>query len=87
MWAIGLTAAAHTGVFANALRRYGVGISTEANWADMFGATKWEPPLGWLPLALAYLALTAVAGVLLYRQLSPGQPPAGEPIKDGSSLS
>ncbi|MGY3320378.1 DUF2142 domain-containing protein [Arthrobacter sp. TE12232] len=87
MWAIGLTAAAHTAVFANALRRYGVGISTEANWADMFGATKWEPPLGWLPLALAYLAVTAVAGVLLYRQLSPGQPPAGEPINDGSSLS
>lgn len=87
MWAIGLTAAAHTAVFANALRRYGVGISTEANWADMFGAAKWEPPLGWLPLALAYLVVTAVAGVLLYRQLSPGQPPAGETIQDGSSLS
>jgi hypothetical protein len=87
MWMIGLTAAAHTAVFANALRRYGVGISTEANWADMFGATKWEPPLGWLPLTLAYLGVTAVAGVLLYRQLSPGRARSAEPVEAERSLS
>ncbi len=72
-WTIGLTAAAHTAVFVNALRRYGVGTFSEANWGDLFGATKWEPPLGWLPLTLAYLGVTALAGVLLYRQLARGQ--------------
>lgn len=85
-WAIGITAAAHTAVFANALRRYGVGIFTEANWGDMFGAAKWEPPLGWLPLTLAYLAVTSLAGVLLYRQLSPRQARLEEPLKSEPSL-
>ena len=85
-WVIGLTAAAHTAVFANALRRYGIGIATEANWADMFGATKWEPPLGWLPLTVAYLGVTALAGVLLYRQLSPNQARFEEPVKAERSL-
>ena len=90
-WTIGLTVAAHTAVFVNALRRYGVGISTEANWADMFGATKWEPPLGWLLLAAAYLGGAVLAGVLLHRhlynrhldnrQLSRGQATPEEPTK------
>ena len=86
-WVIGLTAAAHTAVFVNALRRYGIGVATEANWTDMFGAIKWEPPLGWLPLTLAYLAVTALAGVLLYRQLSPGEAMLEEPLKAERSLS
>ena len=68
-WVIGLSIAAHTTVFANALRRYGVGIFDEANWGDMFGAAKWEPPLGWLALTAAYLAVLAVAGVLFHRHL------------------
>ncbi len=68
-WVIGLSIAAHTAVFANALRRYGVGIFDEANWGDMFGAAQWEPPLGWLALTVAYLAVTAVAGVLFHRHL------------------
>ncbi|QYF89701.1 DUF2142 domain-containing protein [Arthrobacter sp. PAMC25284] len=68
-WVIGLSIAAHTTVFANALRRYGVGIFDEANWGDMFGAAKWEPPLGWLALTAAYLVVTAVAGVLFHRHL------------------
>lgn len=68
-WAIGLTVAAHTMVFANALRRYGVAIFAEANWGDMFGEPKWQPPLGWLSLTLAYLVVLAVAGVWLHRHL------------------
>ncbi len=86
-WVIGITAAAHTAVFVNALRRYGIGVATEANWNDMFGATKWEPPLGWLPLTLAYLAVTALAGVLLYRQLSPRGAMLEEPVKAERTLS
>ncbi|WP_427130234.1 DUF2142 domain-containing protein [Pseudarthrobacter sp. S9] len=74
-WAIGLTVAAHTAVFANALRRYGVGIFAEANWGDMFGAPKWQPPLGWLPLTLTYLVVMALAGILLYRHLFNGLAP------------
>lgn len=72
-WGIGLTVAAHTAVFANALRRYGVGIVPEANWGDMLDATKWEPPLlGSIPLTLAYLLVLTAAGVLLYRHLFTG---------------
>ena len=98
-WVAGLTAAAHAAVFANALRRYGVGIFNEANWGDMFGAAKWEPPLGWIPLTLAYLAVAVLAGVLLHRHLfkdtefkdtvptDPDSPdPAQPPGAVGSSL-
>ena len=83
-WAAGFTVAAHTAVFANALRRYGVGISTEANWGSMFGAAKWEPPAGWLALTLAYLAVATLAGVLLHRHLF-GAAPKGAPDGTGST--
>lgn len=71
-WAIVLTAAAHAGVFTYGLRRYGVGLLLEANWGDMFTSPKWEPPLGWLPLTLAYLVVLAVGGVLLHHLLFRG---------------
>jgi hypothetical protein len=38
----------------------------------MFGSPSWEPPLGWLPLTLAYLVVLAAAGVLLHRHLFGG---------------
>jgi hypothetical protein len=85
-WAIIFTIAAHLGVFTNGLRRYGVGLKIEANWGDMFTAIKWEPPLGWLPLSVAFLVVLVVAGVMLQRHLFSGRGTRAVPRSGAESL-
>jgi hypothetical protein len=64
----------HTLTFVYVLRRYVVGISEIANWQTLFSSPDWQPPLGWLPLTAAYLLVTALAVLLLFRYLYGGQP-------------
>lgn len=64
----------HTLTFAYVLRRYVVGISEIANWQTLFSSPDWQPPFGWLPLTIAYLLVTALAMLVLFRYLFSGQP-------------
>lgn len=64
----------HTLTFVYVLRRYVVGISEVANWQTLFTSPDWHPPLGWLPLSIAYLLVTAFAALLLFRYLHGGYP-------------
>ena len=69
VWVIGLTAAAHTAVFANALRRYGVGISTEANWGGHVRGGQVGAPAGLAPADCCLSGSDRAGG-------SPALPPA-----------
>jgi hypothetical protein len=80
----------HTLTFVYVLRRYVVGISEIANWQTLFSSPDWQPPLGWLPLTVAYLIVTAAGMLLLFRYLYSGQPlidranaPAGRDLTAG----
>ncbi len=64
----------HTLTFVYVLRRYVVGISEIANWQTLFSSPDWQPPLGWLPLTAAYLLVTGLAVLLLFRYLYGAQP-------------
>jgi hypothetical protein len=63
---------AHGLAFAYILRRYVVGIRELANWQIMITNPGWQPPLGWLALCVAYVALVAVAAHCLYGYVFPG---------------
>ncbi|UUL77753.1 DUF2142 domain-containing protein [Pseudarthrobacter sp. Fe7] len=81
-----LIVACHTLAFAYVLRRYVVGISEIANWQTLFSSPHWQPPMGWLPLTVAYLLVTAVGALLLFRYLHPGSPLVrGSLGRDGGS--
>jgi len=69
-----LIVACHTLAFVYVLRRYVVGISEIANWQTLFSSPHWQPPLGWLPLTVLYLLVTAVGALLLFRYLHPESP-------------
>ena len=69
-----LIVACHTLAFVYVLRRYVVGISEIANWQTLFSSPHWQPPLGWLPLTILYLLVTAVGALLLFRYLHPESP-------------
>lgn len=63
---------AHGLAFAYILRRYVVGIRELANWQIMITNPGWQPPLGWLALCVAYVALVAFAAHCLYGYVFPG---------------
>ncbi|MET4639076.1 DUF2142 domain-containing protein [Mycetocola sp. 2940] len=56
-----LMSCAHAASFLAVLRSYVVGAGS---WSDMIGAPHWQPPLGWVPLTIAFLlVLTATTAV------------------------
>lgn len=60
----------HLYSFIYGMRRYVVGIQDKTHWSDMIVAPHWQPPLGWIPLTVAYLAVLLVAAALLYRSVT-----------------
>ncbi|UKA63220.1 DUF2142 domain-containing protein [Arthrobacter sp. FW306-04-A] len=60
--------------FIYGMRRYVIGLLDQANWRDMIVAPQWQPPLGWISLTVAYLAVLLVAAVLLYRTMTAVNP-------------
>ncbi|WP_426979500.1 DUF2142 domain-containing protein [Pseudarthrobacter sp. O4] len=60
----------HFYAFINGMRRYVIGLEDRSNWSDMVTAPRWEPPLGWITLTIAYLAVLLVAAVLLHHWVS-----------------
>jgi hypothetical protein len=67
-WSLVLMGLAHVYLMLFGFRRYTVGIIERTNWTEMFDP-KWQPPLTWQGLTLAYMAVLAVGGYLLYRSL------------------
>ncbi|MFC8304088.1 DUF2142 domain-containing protein [Specibacter sp. NPDC057265] len=67
-WFIAGAIGAHIYMFIYALRRYTVGIQQQTNWTEMFDSV-WQPPLSWQVLALAYLLVLLMGGVLAYKML------------------
>ncbi|MDI3212586.1 DUF2142 domain-containing protein [Arthrobacter sp. AL12] len=72
---LGLMVFGHFYSFVYGLRRYVIGIQDPANWGDMITAPLWQPPFGWVVLALAYLAALTAGAMLLYRSTAPAQYP------------
>lgn len=77
-WSLVLMGLAHVYMMLFGFRRYTVGIVERTNWTEMFDP-KWQPPLTWQGLTLAYMAVLAAGGYLLYRSLvgSPAGPLGG----------
>lgn len=86
---LGLMVFGHFYSFVYGLRRYVIGIQERSNWGDMIAAPLWQPPLGWVILALAYLAVLAAGAVLLYRSITPAQeaPAADSPAAGSNATS
>lgn len=57
----------HVFTFFWTLRRYVVGVPTPVD--KMWEAPSWQPPLGWLPLTLAYALAVALGALLVWRSL------------------
>lgn len=60
----------HTYSFIYGLRRYVIGIQDQSNWSDMVAAPQWQPPLGWIPLAVVYLVVLIAGATLLHRSMT-----------------
>jgi hypothetical protein len=67
-WSLVLLGLAHVYMMLFGFRRYTVGIIERTNWPEMFDPM-WQPPLTWQALTVAYMAVLAVGGYLLYRSL------------------
>lgn len=67
-WSLVLMGLAHVYFMLFGLRRYTVGLIDRTNWTEMF-EPKWQPPLTWQGLSLAYMVVLAVGGYLFYRSL------------------
>jgi TRAP-type C4-dicarboxylate transport system permease small subunit len=65
--------------FIYGMRRYVIGLHDESNWRDMLTAPQWQPPFGWIPLTVAYLAVLFVGAVLLYRTMTARNPVSPAP--------
>ncbi len=63
--ALALVALGQAASFVWTLRRYVVG--SKGTLAQMFASPSWQPPLGWLPLTLLLLIVTAGAAFVVYR--------------------
>lgn len=82
---LGLMVFGHFYSFVYGLRRYVIGIQDTSNWGDMIAAPLWQPPFGWVVLALAYVAVLTAGAVLLYRSITRVQePPAADSPAPGS---
>lgn len=57
----------HLAAFLWALKRYTVGIAWNRTWVDMLLRPEWQPPLGWVSLAVGFTAVLAAGVVVLYR--------------------
>jgi hypothetical protein len=58
--------------FIYGLRRYVIGLQDTSNWRDMLVAPQWQPPFGWIALAVLYLAVLGAGAVLLHRWVTAG---------------
>lgn len=63
---------AHVYTFLQILRRYVVGLRDKANWQIMITHPEWQPPFGWILLAILYAGLMYLGASALYRYLFPG---------------
>lgn len=61
--------------FIYGLRRYVIGLQDSSNWRDMLIAPQWQPPFGWIILAVLYLAVLTAGAVLLHRWVTAPQTP------------
>ncbi len=69
---VGLAVFGHFYSFVFGLRRYTIGLQESSNWSDMVDKAQWQPPLGWVALALLYLAVLVAAAVVLHRAVFAG---------------
>ncbi|WP_232083305.1 DUF2142 domain-containing protein [Arthrobacter sp. SO5] len=67
-WSLVLMGLAHLYLMLFGFRRYTVGIIERTNWTEMFDPT-WQPPFTWQILTVAYIAVLAAGGFVLYRSL------------------
>ncbi len=64
----------HLGAFLWMLRRYVTGLTSAGTWLDMLRHPLWQPPGGWIPVAIV-LTLAVAAGVwLTMRTVAPVRP-------------
>ena len=77
--------------FIYGLRRYVIGLQDSSNWRDMLIAPQWQPPFGWITLAVLYLAVLVAGAVLLHRWVTapqhekPAVPVSGETATPGGT--
>ena len=68
-----LLAIGHVGAFLWMLRRYVTGFTATGTWLDMLRHPLWQPPGGWIAIALLLALAVAAAGWLTIRAVAPVQ--------------
>ncbi|MET3946702.1 hypothetical protein ABIB49_001400 [Arthrobacter sp. UYCu512] len=72
--------------FIYGLRRYVIGLQDSSNWRDMVEAPQWQPPFGWITLAVLYLAVLVAAAILLHRWVTVKPPATAAAAHTGTAV-
>lgn len=69
--AIALVGVGHLGAFLWMLRRYVTGLTSTGTWLDLLRAPHWQPPGGWMIIAVIFIAALTCGGLLTARAVLP----------------
>lgn len=69
---VAAAAVAHIYTFVYVLRRFVVGLKDSGNWQVMLTRPEWQPPFGWILLAVVYAILIYLGASAAYAYFFPG---------------